>query len=58
LETSVVLATQAMECLFCGSTHPLLIDFGTRFRVSGTVCSADRLVVFAFPVKALADSIS
>lgn len=40
LKTSIHLATHAMECPFCGSTVPELIDLGTTFWVSCKACCA------------------
>ena len=41
LETSVLLTTHAMECPFCGSTNPALIDQETTYWVSCKACRAN-----------------
>ena len=41
LDTSILLTTRAMECPFCRSTVPELIDLGTTFWVSCKACSAN-----------------
>lgn len=41
LEASISLIARAMECPFCGSTCPELIDLGTTFWVSCKACSAN-----------------
>ncbi len=41
LENRISLTTQAMECPFCGSTNPELIDLDTTFWVSCKTCTAN-----------------